>query len=108
MVGPATEMFFLVLARDAEGTGALRVELRPRHLDYWLAQGDALKVAGAMMSDDGDDAVPVGSSFLLSAGSEAAVRDLVAGDPFTTGGVFGSDIVVQRIRPAIGTWKPED
>ncbi|GGC18636.1 hypothetical protein GCM10011371_02770 [Novosphingobium marinum] len=97
-------MHFLVLARDADGASALRTGHRQRHVDYWIGQGSRLKVAGAMMSDDGEDAVPVGSSFLIEASDESEVRELIAGDPFTTEGIFGSDVTVQRIRPAIGEW----
>lgn len=99
--------FFLVLARDRAQSAGLRAEFRQDHIDYWLAQGDVLKVAGAMMSDDSDNAVPVGSSFLLSADSEAPIRELLAGDPFTLKGVFGSDILIQRVRPVIGSWLPD-
>lgn len=55
------------------------------------------------MSDDGEDAVPIGSSFLLAAPDEKAVRELLARDPFTLGGVFGDNLQVQRVRPAIGS-----
>lgn len=99
-------MHFLVLARDAEGAGDRRAAHRQEHLDYWLGQGEALLVAGAMMSDDSDAATPVGSSFLLAAQSGAEVRRLVAGDPFTLRGVFAGDPQVQRVRPAIGTLWP--
>lgn len=98
-------MFFLVLAPDKPGMLDRRLEHRQRHVDYWVGQGDALKVAGAMLSDDGADATPVGSSFLIEAPDEAAARALLAADPFMTEGVFSGDFQVQPVRPAIGVWR---
>lgn len=98
-------MFFLILAPDRPGMLDRRLEHRQRHVDYWVGQGAALKVAGAMLSDDGPDATPIGSSFLLEADDEATVRALVAADPFMIEGVFGDDIRVQPVRPAIGVWR---
>jgi uncharacterized protein YciI len=99
-------MHFIVLARDNAGAGERRQSHRQEHLDYWLSQGAALLVAGAMMSDDGESAEPVGSSYLLAAESEQQVLQLVAGDPFTRHGIFDGAPQVQRIRPAIGTLWP--
>lgn len=98
-------MFFLILAPDAPGKLDQRLALRQRHVDYWLEQGDAVKVAGAMLSDDGPDAQAVGSSFLLEAADEAAVRALITADPFMLEGVFAPDVQVQPVRPAIGVWR---
>ena len=100
-------MFFLVLAPDAPGSLERRLALRPAHVDYWTMQGEAVKVAGAMLSDDGPDAQPVGSSFLLEAEDEAVVRALIAADPFMTEGVFSGAVQVQPVRPALGEWRPQ-
>lgn len=100
-------MFFIVLAADKPGALPLRLEHRQRHLDYWLGQGAAVKVAGAMLDGDKPDSSPQGSSFLLEAEDEAAVRALLAGDPFTKEGVFTGNFVVQPVRPAIGEWRPD-
>ncbi|MFT4052928.1 MAG: YciI family protein [Novosphingobium sp.] len=99
-------MFFLVLAPDAPGMLERRLTLRQDHVDYWQGMGDTVKVAGAMLGGDGADAPAVGSSFLLEAADEPAVRALMAADPFTTGGVFGPDLQIQPVRPAIGAWRP--
>lgn len=100
-------MFFLIMAADRPGLLEKRLEHRQRHVDYWIGQGAALKVAGAMLSSDAADATPIGSSFLLEAVDEAAARALVAADPFTTEGIFGDELVVQPIRPAIGVWRQD-
>lgn len=98
-------MFFLILAPDKPGMLERRMEHRQRHLDYWVGQGAALKVAGAMLSDDGAEATPIGSSFLIEAEDEAAVRALIAADPFMTEGVFSKEFRIQPVRPAIGVWR---
>jgi uncharacterized protein YciI len=100
-------MFFLIMAADRPGLLEKRLEHRQRHLDYWIGQGDALKVAGAMLSSDAPDALPIGSSFLIEAADEAAARALVAADPFAIEGIFGDELTVQPIRPAIGIWRQD-
>lgn len=100
-------MYFLIMATDRPGLLHKRLEHRQRHIDYWLGQGDALKVAGAMLSGDGADATPIGSSFLIEARDEATARALVAADPFTIEGIFGDALTVQPIRPAIGVWRQD-
>lgn len=100
-------MFFLILAPDKPGMLDRRLEHRQRHLDYWAAQGDALKVAGAMLSDDTVDATPIGSSFLIEAQDETTVRALVLADPFMVEGIFADEVRIQPVRPAIGAWRPE-
>ena len=99
-------MYFLVMAKDKPGAFEHRLEHRQRHVDYWVGQGDALKVAGAMLDGDGPDAKPIGSSFLLEVEDEGAVRALIAGDPFSTQGIFSEEIRIQPVRPAIGEWFP--
>lgn len=99
-------MYFLVLAADKPGALERRLEHRQRHIDYWVGQGETLKVAGAMLDGDGADARPIGSSFLLEAADEAAVRALIAGDPFAQEGIFSGDLQIQPVRPAIGDWFP--
>lgn len=100
-------MFFLILARDRAGMLPRRLEHRQRHLDYWIAQGDCLKVAGAMLDGDGPDAPPIGSSFLLEATDADNARRLIAADPFMTEGIFETDIIVQPVRPALGVWRQD-
>ena len=95
-------MFFLILAADRPGMLPSRLEHRQRHIDYWTALPGVVKIAGAML--DGDS--PKGSTFLLEAEDEAAARALLAADPFTTEGIFGDDVRIEAVRPAIGEWKP--
>jgi uncharacterized protein len=95
-------LFFLILAADKPGHLDRRLEARQRHLDYWAGLPGTVKIAGAMLAGDS----PKGSAFLIEAEDEAAARALLAGDPFTTEGIFGDDIRIEAFRPAIGDWKP--
>jgi uncharacterized protein YciI len=99
-------MFFMVLVPDKPGMLEQRLAHRSGHVDYWVGQGDALKVAGAMLESDAPDAAPIGSSFLIEAEDEVAVHTLIAADPFTIEGIFGDDVTVQPVRPALGVWRP--
>ncbi|MDB5702375.1 MAG: hypothetical protein JWL66_2574 [Sphingomonadales bacterium] len=95
-------MIFLVLARDRPGALEMRLAHRGRHLEYWQGLPGVVKVAGAMIAGD----VAEGSAFLIEADDEEAVRKLIAADPFATEGIFGPDVQVQAVRPAIGSWLP--
>jgi len=99
-------MFFIILVRDKPDMLERRIAHRPAHVEYWAAQNDVVKVAGAMLASDAPDATPIGSSFLIEAADEAAARALIAADPFTTEGIFSDDVTVQPVRPAIGVWRP--
>jgi hypothetical protein len=100
-------MYCLVLVRDRPNALAERLAHRQQHIDYWNALGPTVKVAGAMLSSDLADATPIGSSFLLEAANLDAARALIAQDPFALLGIFGEDMVIQPVRPAIGVWKPD-
>lgn len=100
-------MYFIVLAADRPNSLDRRIEHRQRHVDYWIAQGSIVKVAGAMLDGDGPDAAPIGSSFLLEADDEAAVRALLSRDPFTLEQIFTGDFAVQPVRPALGVWRQD-
>ena len=95
-------MFFLILAADRPGMIERRLEHRQRHIDYWTGLPGAVKIAGAML----EEGSPKGSAFLIEAEDEAAARRLLADDPFSTEKIFGDDIRIEALRPAIGEWKP--
>lgn len=99
-------MFFLILVPDRPGMLEQRLAHRPAHLDYWNGLPGVVKVAGAMLTGDGAEATPKGSAFLIEAESLDAARALVAADPFTIAGIFGDEVRIEALRPAIGTWLP--
>lgn len=89
---------FIVLVPDRPDALADRLAHRQEHLDYWTDK--PVKVAGALLTDDS----PTGSAFLIEAESEAAVRAMIAADPFTLHHIFVGEAQVLAMRPAIGEW----
>jgi uncharacterized protein YciI len=78
-------MQFMLQCFDRPHSLALRLETRPRHLDYVDRSGVKILLAGPMLSEAGD---PVGSLFLLEADDIDAVRRFSAADPYTEAGLF--------------------
>lgn len=97
-------MFYLVKAYDREGAGERREALRRSHVDHWSSYGDAVAAAGAIMSGDGDDAVPIGSMLIVQANDRDAVAEMLAYDPFALQGVFSENVEIQRWRLGLGRW----
>lgn len=89
---------FIVLASDRPDALADRLAHRQEHLNYWTDK--PVMVAGALLTDES----PTGSAFVIEADSEAAVRALIAADPFTLYHVFEGEVRVHAMRPAIGEW----
>jgi uncharacterized protein YciI len=77
-----------ILAQDKPDSGALRTELRPRHLEHLDRHAARLLAAGAVLADDG--ATPVGSLIILDTEDRAEAEAFMAADPFTQGGLFAS------------------
>jgi uncharacterized protein YciI len=75
-----------ILAKDKPNSGALRTELRPRHLEHLGRHAARLLAAGAVTADDG--ATPIGSLIILDTEDRAEAEAFMAGDPFTQGGLF--------------------
>jgi uncharacterized protein YciI len=80
-----------------------RLALRPEHLAYWQALGEAVKLGGPQLSDD----QPCGSFFLVEAGDLDAARAMARGDPFARDGVFAA-IEVTATRLTLGGLRPAD
>jgi uncharacterized protein YciI len=89
---------FAILCKDKPGALETRLATRPVHLDY-LNQSKGLKLAGALLGDDGD---PIGSLLIVEAEDLAAAQAQADNDPFTGAGVFES-VEVRPWRLAIGS-----
>ncbi|KRA44935.1 YciI family protein [Devosia sp. Root635] len=86
---------FVMIAKDAPGTGDKRTATRPVHMDHLSAMGDRLVFAGALMGADGN---PEGSLLVLEADSLDAARTTLLADPFVSEGIFGDvDIKPWRV-----------
>ena len=89
---------FVIICKDRSGALDARLATRPTHLDY-LNQSHGLKMAGALLGDDGN---PIGSLLIVEAEDLAAAQAQADNDPFTVAGVFES-VEVRPWRVAIGS-----
>lgn len=88
---------------DNEINGAeLRAANRPAHLAWVQTLGDAVRMAGPLMSEDGQ---MIGSLCLIDVESLAAARALGAEDPYAKAGVFGHTHV-HEVKWLVGEGKP--
>jgi uncharacterized protein len=90
-------MFFAIHCLDLPDAAERRAAARPAHSDR-LRTGEGRAVLyGALL--DPDDGVPVGSLLLVEAASRQEVDLFLAGDPFTTGRVWG-EVRVHALSPS--------
>jgi hypothetical protein len=92
-------MFFVATCIDKPGALPIRMENRPAHLAYLNALGTKLKVAGALLSPDGQS--PIGTMLIFDAGTRAQVDGYLADDPYARAGLFAS-LDVKPWRQGVG------
>lgn len=75
-------------------------EVRPRHRDYLrkLAEEGTLLVGGPLADE-------TGGLLLFQAEDEAAVRKIMAADPYQTEGAL-ENWTVREYKPVLGSWVP--
>jgi uncharacterized protein YciI len=88
---------FAIVCRDKPGALETRLAARPRHLEY-LAESKVLKLAGALLGDDGN---PVGSILIVEADDISAAQAQADNDPYTAAGIFES-VEINPWRLAVG------
>ncbi|MFT5042951.1 MAG: hypothetical protein ACI8TX_003948 [Hyphomicrobiaceae bacterium] len=76
-------MLFVIIGRDGPNSKELRPRLRPDHLEHLGKAAAAGKVRLAGPLTDG-----AGSLIILDVASEEEAREIMAVDPYVTGGVF--------------------
>lgn len=96
-------MLFVLTCIDKPNAGALRMEIRPRHLAYIEAKRAAVKLAGPFLSEDGQ--AMTGSLIVIEADSLAAAEAFAAADPYALGGLFAS-VDIRAWRCSIGAIAP--
>ncbi|MFN8948333.1 MAG: YciI family protein [Alphaproteobacteria bacterium] len=96
-------MLFVLTCIDKPHAGALRMEIRPRHLAYIDANRAAVKLAGPFLSDDGQ--AMTGSLIVLEVENLAAAQAFAAADPYALGGLFAS-VDIRAWRCTIGAIAP--
>jgi len=93
-------MLFIAYCIDKADHLHIRMETRPAHVDFLKAKGDALKLAGPSLADDGE--TPNGSLLIFEDNSLEAAQNWVAGDPYAAAGLFVS-VDVKPWKHALGT-----
>ncbi|MFL5337108.1 MAG: YciI family protein [Geminicoccaceae bacterium] len=81
-------MPFAIMALDKPGSGSVRTENRPAHLEHLDRYAARLLAGGAVLADDA--ATPVGSLIVYDSEDRAEVEAFLAADPFTKAGLFAS------------------
>ena len=90
-------MPYMIKTLGKPGSEALRMSLRPAHLEYLKSRQSLILAAGALLEDDGSGGN--GGLMILDTEDRAVAEAFIAADPFTTGGLFAS-IEVTRWRKA--------
>jgi len=75
-----------------------RARLKPAHDKYWEGFMPVLRLAGPMLSDDGE--TRLGQILLLDVADRSKAHDIVTNDPFFVAGLF-TDLVVRRFRVSV-------
>jgi uncharacterized protein YciI len=91
-------MRYILFCEDKADSEALRLANREDHLAWAATQTATIKLAGPMLSDDGEHMV--GSLFILEADSIAAVRAFNRADPYSRAGLWGN-VVIRPFRQVI-------
>ena len=81
-------MLFAVTCTDRLGALDVRLENRAAHLEWAEAEDSPVKMAGPLIGPKGD---PVGSLLVVEAEDEAALRGILATDPYAKADLF-SDV----------------
>jgi hypothetical protein len=92
-------MLYVLFCEDKPDSEALRMETRDAHLAFIATRAGMIRLAGPMLSDDGERMV--GSLFLLEADSLEEVRALHEEDPYTRAGLWGNVVMrpFRQVRP---------
>lgn len=91
---------FTLTCLDKADVLELRMAARPHHLAYVGTFGDAVKLAGPLLT--GVEGSPKGSFFILDVEDETAVHAFADNDPYLGAGVFG-ERSVHAFRQVIGS-----
>jgi len=80
-------MLFAAVSLDKPGALETRMSTRPAHVAWLEGLGDALKLAGPFLGDDGQ---PLGSLVIVEAADLAAAEAIFQADPYVGAGLFAS------------------
>jgi uncharacterized protein YciI len=92
-------MLFAIWAPDKPNNLEKRMEVRPRHLDYWGNMDLRVILAGPMLDEETGDLQ--GSMLIVEADDIETVRARAEADPYWTDGVF-EQMVIKPVRLPLG------
>lgn len=96
---------FCLHALDNDTNGpALRAANRPDHLKWSAVHIDKIRMAGPLMSDDGEQMI--GSVFIFEMDTLADVKALIATDPYQKAGLSKS-VDLRPLKWLLGEGKPQ-
>ena len=91
-------MLFVLFCEDKPDSQAVRRATRQAHLDYVASQTNRIRLAGPLLSDDGE--TMLGSLLIIEADDLAAARTLHENDPYTRAGLWGN-VVIRPFRAVV-------
>ncbi|MFU8817226.1 MAG: YciI family protein [Pseudomonadales bacterium] len=91
-------MLYVLFCEDKADSQSLRLATREAHLSYVAARAGMVKLAGPMLSDDGERML--GSLFIIEAEDADAARALHDSDPYTVAGLWGN-VVIRPFRQVV-------
>lgn len=81
-------MLFMIQCVDKPNSLDLRLETRPKHIEYIHDHEERVFVAGPTLADDGT--TMTGTVIILEAPDRAAAQAFTDGDPYFKAGLFAS------------------
>ena len=90
-------MPYMMETWDKDDAYELRLQLRPKHLEYLDSIAQKLLACGAKISDD--ESFASGGLYVVAVESRGEAEALINNDPFTQGGLF-REIAITKWRKA--------
>ena len=79
---------FAIRCLDKPDSLALRMQVRPAHVDYLNSKIDIIRIAGPFLGEAGGD--PCGSLLIVEVADLAAAQAFADADPYAQAGLFAS------------------
>lgn len=83
-------MLYAIIGKDKPDSLQLRLDTRPAHLAYFDSLGDAVKLGGPFLNEEGK---PFGSLIIIEAESLEKAKEIAQNDPYVKAGLFATQEV---------------
>ena len=91
-------MKYVLICEDKKDSLDVRLGNRDKHLAYLGELADRVRLAGPMLSDDGESMV--GSMLIIEADSAAEIQAIADADPYALAGLF-EKVTIRPFRQVI-------